>query len=272
MGGDVTVGCSHRLLYCLEPVEPLAPAITDRPWVQVDAVAAVVALDLGVEAAGGVVSFPGDVAARLRPHQTHATNIRSQLWQIKAGVGAVGMSPRRRLPYAAPVSEHLRTYGLLWTALNWAAATLRQTDRVRTSFESFQAARPPPDGRIRRVTPESQRPGALFWADVHFLMISVRHLDEALVRMGTGPRLSKATRKRAVTLRHLVEHWWDAYEDRGAWKSLRERHGEGGTPTSVGFVAGEDLKIGPDSLSVVALAEEVRQVERELVALELELG
>ena len=40
---DVTIGGRHSLLDVVEPAEPLAPAITDRPRREVDAVAAVLA-------------------------------------------------------------------------------------------------------------------------------------------------------------------------------------------------------------------------------------
>jgi hypothetical protein len=55
---------------------------------------------------------------------------------------------------------------LLWTALRWAAAALNQAERVRAGFESYQASRRMLDGVVVRVTPEMERPGAIFWADV----------------------------------------------------------------------------------------------------------
>ncbi len=63
-----------------------------------------------------------------------------------------------------------RTYGLVWVALRWAAAALQQTDRVMADFEPVRAAMSSPDARTGRVTAESQRAEALFWADVHFLV------------------------------------------------------------------------------------------------------
>jgi hypothetical protein len=73
VAGDVTVGRLHRPLDGLEPAEPLANAIANGPRREVDAVPAVVALHLGVEAAGGVVSPASDVTAPVTPHQAHAT-------------------------------------------------------------------------------------------------------------------------------------------------------------------------------------------------------
>jgi hypothetical protein len=169
--------------------------------------------------------------------------------------------------------DERRTYGLVWTALRWAAAALQQADRVRAAWEPYMATmRPPPGGSFyRRETPETQRPNAHFWADVHFLMISVRHLGLALERIDDGPRLSKATSEKAKDLRNLVEHWRKAETGGGAWKGLRERHGEYADPRQLMFDP-PDFKIGPDSLSVADLADDVRRVDRELTALELKLG
>jgi hypothetical protein len=42
----------------------------------------------------------------------------------------------------------------LWTALHWAAVTLNQAERVRTSFEPYRASiLSRPDGVVMRVTP-----------------------------------------------------------------------------------------------------------------------
>jgi hypothetical protein len=72
----------------------------------------------------------------------------------------------------------------LWTALHWAAVTLNQAERVRASFEPYRASiLSRPDGVVIRVTPEMERPGAIFWADVHFLMIAVKHLDGVLLKL-----------------------------------------------------------------------------------------
>ena len=166
-----------------------------------------------------------------------------------------------------------RTYGLVWTALRWAAAALQQADRVPVAWEPYAASMRPPLGGsfFRRETPESQRPNALFWADVHFLMISVSHLGRALEMIDNGPRLSKTMSEKAENLRHLVEHWWEAETGGRAWNGLRERYGEYADPRQLMFDP-PDFKIGHDSLSVAELADDVRRVERELVALELELG
>jgi hypothetical protein len=48
---------------------------------------------------------------------------------------------------------------LLWTALRWAAAALHQIERVRDSWEQFQAVRKSwLNGGTIRVTPEMERP------------------------------------------------------------------------------------------------------------------
>jgi hypothetical protein len=55
-------------------------------------------------------------------------------------------------------SEHL-----LWTALHWAVLTLNQAERVRASFEPYRAIiLSLTDGEIVRVTPEMERPKAIF--------------------------------------------------------------------------------------------------------------
>jgi hypothetical protein len=166
----------------------------------------------------------------------------------------------------------LRKSRLVWTALEWAAAVLQQVDRVTAAWEPLKASMMPPDGSsfVRRETPETGRPRALFWADVHFLMISVRHLAKALEMIDDDPRLSQTTRKPAEQLRHLVEHWWKAERGEDAWKGLRERYGEYADPRQLMFDPPE-FKIGPASLSLTELADDVRRVEGELTALELEL-
>jgi hypothetical protein len=58
VAGDVAVGRGHRIFDGLEPVEPLRAIIADCPWREVDAVAAVLALHLGVGAAAGAASGP----------------------------------------------------------------------------------------------------------------------------------------------------------------------------------------------------------------------
>jgi hypothetical protein len=162
----------------------------------------------------------------------------------------------------------------LWTALHWTAVTLNQAERVRASFERFQVSRRRLlDGVVVRVTAEMKRPAAIFWADVHFLMIAVNHLDGVLQKLGpNGPRLEKALGAKAVELRHLLEHWEKAQQGLGAWKGYREKHGPHAAPAQVQFEPGEsgDLRIGADPLSVVALAADVRRVEGELIKIEVE--
>ena len=80
---------------------------------------------------------------------------------------------------------------LLWTALHWAAVTSNQAERVRASFEPYRVSiLSRPDGVVMRVTPEMERPRAVFWADVHFLMIAMKHLDGVLKLLGRdAPRV-----------------------------------------------------------------------------------
>jgi hypothetical protein len=145
----------------------------------------------------------------------------------------------------------------LWTALHWATVSLNQAERVRASFEPYRASMLSRiDVGVIRVTPEMERPKAVFWADVHFLMIAVKHLDGVLKLLARdAPRLDKALKARAVELRGLLEHWWESEEGKGAWKGYREKHGQYATPTQVQFEPGDrgDLKIGADPLSVVDL-------------------
>lgn len=160
----------------------------------------------------------------------------------------------------------------LWAALHWAAVTLNQAERVRANFEPYRASiLSRPDGVMMRVTPEMERPRAIFWADVHFLMIAVKHLDGVLKLLGRdAPRLSKALKLRAVELRNLLEHWWESAQGEGAWGGYRAKHGQYATPTQVQFEPGEhgDLRIGVDPLSVVDLAADIRRVEKELTEIE----
>jgi hypothetical protein len=74
---------------------------------------------------------------------------------------------------------------LLWTALHWAAAAVHQAERARASFEPYRGViLSRTDGEIVRMTPEMERPKAIFWADVHFLMIAMKHLDGVLKMLG----------------------------------------------------------------------------------------
>jgi hypothetical protein len=87
--------------------------------------------------------------------------------------------------------------GYLWTALRWAAAALHQTERVYASLEPYLEPHRRRTGKgVIRLTPEMQRPRAVFWSDVHFLMIAVKHLDFELQRLGLGaPRLDSGAFK-----------------------------------------------------------------------------
>jgi hypothetical protein len=128
-----------------------------------------------------------------------------------------------------------------------------------------------PGGVVMRVTPEMQQPGAIFWADIHFLMISVKHLDGVLTLLGdSAPRLDKGLKAKGVELRRLLEHWWESEEGKGAWKGYREKHGQYATPTQIQFEPGQhgDLRIGADPLSVVDLAADVCRVKSELIQIE----
>jgi hypothetical protein len=150
--------------------------------------------------------------------------------------------------------------------------SLNQAERVRASFEPYRAAKLSlQEVEIMRVTPEMERPEAIFWADVHFLMIAMKHLDGVLKMLGPGaPRLDNGLTATAAELRRLLEHWWESAEGKGAWKGYREKHGQYATPTQIQFEPGDrgDLRIGADPLSVVDLAADVRRVESELIQLE----
>jgi hypothetical protein len=161
---------------------------------------------------------------------------------------------------------------LLWTALRWAAAALHQVERVQADWEHYQAdLRFHSDMGFVRVTPEMERPSAIFWSDVQFLMIAVRHLDLSLQKLGRGaPRLDKALSEKAVELRQLLEHWWEADQGKRRWKRYQDKHGPHAGPTRVQFDAGDagDLKIGADRLSALELAADLRRVENELIEIE----
>jgi hypothetical protein len=91
---------------------------------------------------------------------------------------------------------------LLWTALDWAAVTSNQAGRVRASFEPYRTCMLSRiDVGVIRVMPEMERPEAIFWCDVHFLMIAVKHLDGVLKLLGTGaPRLDEGLQAKAIEL------------------------------------------------------------------------
>jgi hypothetical protein len=161
---------------------------------------------------------------------------------------------------------------LLWIALRWAAAALHQAERARASLEPFLESRRNVIGAgTVRVTPEMERPAAIFWSDAHFFMIAVKHLEKVLGMLGpNAPRLDKASSNKAVELRNLVEHWWKADEGGGAWKGYREKHGQHAGPAWVQFEPGDpgDLRVGADPLSIVALAADIQRVENELIEIE----
>jgi hypothetical protein len=147
----------------------------------------------------------------------------------------------------------------LWTALRWAAAALHQAERAQASFEPYQASIRSRIGvGVVRVTPEMERPAAIFWTDVHFLMIAVNQLDRVLQKkLGPGaPRLDKVLGAKAVELRHLLEHWEKARQGEGVYKGYREKHGPHAGPAWVQFESGQpvDVRIGADPLSVLDLA------------------
>jgi hypothetical protein len=157
----------------------------------------------------------------------------------------------------------------LWTALRWAAAALHQIERVRDSWEQFQAVRKSwlNKGTIR-VTPEMERPASIFWSDMQFLMIAVRHLQFTLEKLGRGaPLLDKTLSKKAVELRQLLEHWWEADPARKHWKKYRERLGEHAMPTDIAYEPGDpiELRFGSDPLSITELEADIRRVEGELI-------
>ena len=76
------------------------------------------------------------------------------------------------------------------------------------SFEPYRAViLSLTDGEIMRVTPEMERPKAIFGADVYFLMIAMKHLDGVLKVLGSNaPRLDKDLKTKAIELRRLLEH------------------------------------------------------------------
>jgi hypothetical protein len=162
--------------------------------------------------------------------------------------------------------------GLLWIALHWAAAALHQAERTYAGVEPYFESRNTWFVRgVTRVTPEMQRPTAVFWANVQYLMIAVTHLEKALSMLpASAPRLDRDLTVKAVEIRHLLEHWWDAPQNKGAWKGYRQKHGPRAEPTLMEFSPSEhgDLKIGNDPLSVVELIADVRRVESELIEIE----
>jgi hypothetical protein len=179
-----------------------------------------------------------------------------------------GSGSQRGRPYPVLVPDHL------WTALRWAAAARHQAERVLASLKPYLEYRwfDIGVGTTTRVTPDMERPAAIFWSDVHFLMIAVNHLDGALAKRGTTgtPRLDRDLRAKAVELRHLLEHWPDAAQGKGAWKGYREKHGEIAGPAQLSYEPGNPplLTIGADPLSINDLNADLRRVESELIEIE----
>jgi len=158
---------------------------------------------------------------------------------------------------------------LLWTELRWSAAALQQNRARSSRLGDVSRGDPQPDGQGCH-TPDAAdgtANGPLL-ADVHFLMIAVNHLDKVLDDLGSGaPRLAKALSTKAVEVRHLLEHWWYAEQEKGAWKGYREKYGPYADPAQVQFDPG-DLRIGMDPLSIVDLAADISRVERQLNEIE----
>jgi hypothetical protein len=103
---------------------------------------------------------------------------------------------------------------------------------------------------VIRLTPEMQRPRAVFWNDVHFLMIAVKHLDFTLQRLGRGaPRLDKELSKNAVELRQLLEDCWEAGPSAKRWKKYRDRHGDLAHPAPNSSFLGIGYKAEPSLIS-----------------------
>jgi hypothetical protein len=118
------------------------------------------------------------------------------------------------------------------------------------------------------VTPEMERPSAIFWSDMQFLMIAVKHLEGVLEMLGPGTTARQVLGAEAVELRHLLEHWWKVAAGEGAWRGYRAKHGQHSGPSWVQFEPGGDIRIGADPLSVVDLAADIRRVESELIQIE----
>jgi hypothetical protein len=162
--------------------------------------------------------------------------------------------------------------GHVWTALRWAAAALHQAERTYASLEPYLEGNRSRIGKgVIRLTPEMQRPAAVFWSDVHFLMIAVKHLDFTLQRLGRGaPRLDKDLSEKTVELRQLLEHWWEARPSRKHWKKYHDKHGELAHPAQLQYEPGNPprLTIGADPLSINDLEADIRRVESELTEIE----
>jgi hypothetical protein len=158
-----------------------------------------------------------------------------------------------------------RSSRLVWLALSWSSVALMQADRVLSGFNVYRStmlafAEP----GICRLTPDSQVAKFRFWGDVQFFFGAVYHLRKVLMMIPSGPLLPEPTGQQAAALRHLLEHWWDSARDGGAWKGLRQQHGDFATPTSV-LSDFSDLKIVEDRVSVVELKHAIEDIHAELV-------
>jgi hypothetical protein len=111
--------------------------------------------------------------------------------KVRTGWSLPEFSPLRLLPVVDARAE-----GLLWTALRWAAAALHQAERARADFELYRESQMSWIGvGTVRMTPEMERPASIFWSDVHFFMIAVKHLEKVLGMLGpSAPRLDRTLR------------------------------------------------------------------------------
>jgi hypothetical protein len=77
---------------------------------------------------------------------------------------------------------------------------------------------------------------------------------QALDGLSDSVQLPKQLRQQIELLRHTTEHWDDAPERTGRWKTLVEKHGEYASPWTV-EAAYTDIWIGPDKLSLQELEQ-----------------
>jgi hypothetical protein len=78
----------------------------------------------------------------------------------------------------------------------------------------------------------------------HLLISAIHHLDHALKRLPSGPKLLKRLTDQIDLMRHTLEHWDDQQQSKGRWKTLAEKHGEHATPClAVGGEAGADTDL-----------------------------
>jgi hypothetical protein len=125
-----------------------------------------------------------------------------------------------------------------------------------------------PDGVVMRMTPGMQRPRATFWADVHFLMIAVRHLD--LTQQNLWPRRiavgQGVDREGGCTEKICLS----TVGRRNRAKALEALSGQArpGRKPYAGSVRARRPRRSQnraDPLSVVDLAADIRRVESELI-------